>query len=197
MLSAAQCNELWHLFTEKKIPVIKAFCNCPLNPVFHGLITFTARLFHKKHMATTIMTNKSTLNVITMIFQVPEESCLAEGCWLFSFPGEAGVDSGAGGGSCAGDWFLFLLAFDTAGKAPLLRVVGRLMICLVGPTLTGAAARLLDWSSNFRRSKLPSTFWAITDSSEHTWCKPYLYSQSKSYISVTQQTKVQRRISTH
>lgn len=85
----------------RKLPVIKAFCNCPLNPVFHGLIAFTARLFHRQNMITKILTNKSTPNIITMYFQtfpllVPEAPSLVEGPSFVSFPLEPGEGSDAG-----------------------------------------------------------------------------------------------------
>lgn len=39
------------LSKRRSIPVTKAFCNCPLNPVFQGPIVFAALLLQRMHMA--------------------------------------------------------------------------------------------------------------------------------------------------
>lgn len=65
--------------------------------------------------------------------------------------GSAVEACGAGGECC------FFFPFGTAGKAPLLLVIGRAKICPEGDqSLAGAAARLLDCSSSLRRVTLTS-----------------------------------------
>ena len=151
---------------------MNAFCNCPLNPVFQGPMVATAWLRNMQKIAAARMSKTATPAEIMIYFHVFPEVPLLEGFWLSVFPGEPGEWTGcllefellgwAGEGCGAGGGDFFFFSFGTAGKAPLLRIVGRAMIGPEGddPSLAGAAARLLDCSSSLRRAKLTS-FWAI------------------------------------
>lgn len=171
----------FYSFTEI-IPVINAFCNCPLIPVFQGFITFAARFRQMQSMITTRMTKTATPVIIMIYFHNFPDAPLGEFCWLAWFT--CGETEGEGNG--AGDWFCFLLVSGTAGKAPLLWVIGTELISIVGPPLKGAAARLLDWSNNLRRTELiifgtfwpnSDSSWPKSDSSEPTWWKVCFESQ--------------------
>lgn len=163
----------FYSFTEI-IPVINAFCNCPLIPVFQGFITFAARFRQMQSMITTRMTKTATPVIIMIYFHNFPDAPLGEFCWLAWFT--CGETEGEGNG--AGDWFCFLLVSGTAGKAPLLWAIGIELISIAGPPLKCSAARLLDWSSNLRRAE-STTFWTNSDSSEPTWWKVCFESQLK------------------
>lgn len=106
-----------------------------------------------KTMAIRTMSKISTLKEIMMYFHIfPFD--FWEDCPLgFEFSCDGGSrDGGCGAGAGGGEFFF--LSFGTAGKEPLLRVVGRAMICPVGTVpVTGAAGRLLACASSLRRAK--------------------------------------------
>lgn len=133
------------------LPVIKAFCNCPLIPVLQGPMVLTARLLHTHQSTMARIISKSIQKLImTQIFHLSLSL--------------SGVRFGGGGNDGGG--------LGTAGNDPLLLVVGRAMI-LGGAILSlgdGTAARFEDCSASFRRATC-STISASdspTDSFTHT-----------------------------
>lgn len=141
------------------------------------------------------MTKAATPEITIIYFQSFPGAPLAEFGWL------VWLSCGKSVGECSGaaNWFCFLLASGTAGKDPLLMEIGIRLICIAGSPLKGAAARLLDWSSNLRRAELIrfDKFGSISDSSEPTWCKVCFQSQLKAYFSVSHMPQIQSIFSTH
>lgn len=116
------------------IPVMNAFCSCPLSPVFQGLMLFAPCLLQMKSTATKRVRKKAKLGITETYFQfIPEEP--PEG---FPF-GTLGEPFDAAG-----------YRFTTAGKDPLLRVTGAVSSG-VAP-IPGAARRFLDSSRSLRRT---------------------------------------------
>lgn len=145
-------------------PVINAFCNWPLNPVFHGPMVATPCFRQKMNMEAKMMSKTATLGTIMMIYLCASSESPLGGesvvvVWEDSLLGldefwEWGLAREGGGASGALDCLFF--PFVTAGKDPLLRVIGTVVISEGrDPTSTGAAARLLDCSSNLRRDENP------------------------------------------
>jgi hypothetical protein len=177
-------------------PVMNAFCNCPLNPVFQGPMDVTAWLRNMQKTAAETMSKTATPAITIKYFHVfpevpPLECCwfvgVAEklpGDWIDSSSGFEPLESaGEGSGADGGGSFLFL--FGTAGKAPLLLVVGRSMICPEDdPSPAGAAARLLECSSSLRRANLTSfcAMWTFCGSEAPALCKKQIMLWFRSII---------------
>jgi len=159
-------------------PVTNAFCNCPLRPVFQGPMVVTPCFRHLKSKPATKMIKTPTIGMIRKYIHVFPEVPLVGDCSLNGFSAEwvealAPIVGGlAGESNGTGDWGWCFFAFGIAGKAPLLRVVGRAIIGWEeDPPPAGAAWRLLDCSSSLRRTKLAriSTFC----SGDPAQCKRY------------------------
>lgn len=140
------------------LPVTKAFCNCPLKPVFHGPILFTA-LFRQKNITPIIISiaTKAATPITTY-----NQTSLNPFCFSSNFLGGSESVllsfSAIGGGDVNGGILFFAVA--TAGKEPLLR--GNTLVVISGEGLgalgAGIASKLLVPSSNSRLLKILVSF---------------------------------------
>lgn len=146
---------------------MKAFCNCPLNPVFQGPIVLVALLLQMINMAEARMTENNPTDNPTIRFRGFPDFPAAGLVVSVALCSWLGVGVGIG----AGDSF-FLFGF--AGNEPLL-LLGRVSVGpgWVGATILGGmAARLLDCSTSTRRTFFSwlSTFQMTPDSGKSGKC---------------------------
>lgn len=150
--------------SHQSIPVTKAFCSWPLNPVFQGTIVLTVLLLEMINMITRRMRRKITAE--TAIISIREWPESPEGRDV-----SGGLSSWRKGGEGIGG----VDTFGAAGNDPLL-LLGRVTAGSNGgrtAVLGGRATRLLDCSTSMRRALFTSSFvfWTMCCSGGSRKCK--------------------------
>lgn len=130
------------------IPVTNAFCNCPLNPDFQGLMSFTARVRQTQNMMVATITTKIATNTPIIYFPLSPE-CSS------SFFVPLALPTAWWGGDSAGEREGFFFSLGIAGNEPLLLVLGTAIMVSSGEgPLTRAATKLTDSPASLRRTVL-------------------------------------------